>query len=64
MKNWKTLLGGLVAGLPVAISGIDEAIKAGTIDTTSIGKFALGIGLVLLGIFAKDKNVTGGTKQQ
>lgn len=58
MKNWKTtVFGGLTAaGLGLAQSD-DPILK-------TIGQVLMVIGPVLLGIFAKDSNVTGGQVQQ
>jgi hypothetical protein len=56
MKNWKTLVFGTIAGLPAILAslGITTAGKAQTV-VQLIG----GIGTLLFGLFAKDKNVTG-----
>ena len=57
-KNWKSTLFGAVtaAGIGMAQSG------DGFIQT--IGQVLAVIGPILLGLFAKDANVTGGTVQQ
>lgn len=55
LKNWKTSIMGALAGLPYIFDGV---IKQ---DATIITQ---GIGLLLLGIFAKDGNVTGGIIDQ
>jgi len=55
MKNWKTSLLGSLAGLPMIIEG---AISK------DWGKVITGVAAILLGLFAKDANVTGGTVQQ
>ena len=53
MKNWKTTLSGILAGGGQILSffGIPEPV----------GNAISVIGLFLIGHFAKDKNVTGGT---
>ena len=62
MKNWKTtvagILGALVTWLP--------QLQASLADGKAINWSVMGLGLVvlLLGVFAKDLNVTGGTTQQ
>ncbi len=45
LKNWRTTGAGCVAGLPVLIEGI---------TSKDWGRAAYGLGLLLLGIFAKD----------
>lgn len=44
-KNWKTTGAGCIGGLPLLIEGI---------STKDLGKVIYGLGLVLVGIFAKD----------
>ncbi len=44
-KNWKTTGAGCVGGLPFIIEGIAER---------NVAKAAYGIGLLLVGLFAKD----------
>ena len=56
--NWKTTLCGIVAGLPQALP-----LMGITIDP-AIANFITGIGCLLGFLFAKDFNVTGGTKHQ
>ena len=60
MKNIKTTLAGLVAGLPLAVDALLSAYKLGTFDGKHGVQLALAIGLVLLGLASKDHNVTGG----
>jgi hypothetical protein len=55
LLNWKTLLGGLIAGLPAIINFITPVIP---IEYQGL---AVGFGALIIGLFAKDKNVTGGT---
>ena len=55
MKNWKTTVMGSVAGLPQIITGI---------ISKDWGSVITGVATILMGIFAKDSNVTGGMVQQ
>lgn len=64
MKNWKTTLAGLLAGLPIAIDSLIAAYNAGTFTGKSGSQLLLSIGLVLLALYAKDNNVTGGSVPQ
>ncbi|MDB4919853.1 hypothetical protein [Mucilaginibacter sp.] len=64
MKNWKTSLAGLITGVPVAIDALINAYTAGAFTGKSGVQLIAGIGIVLLGLFTKDKNVTGGTVKQ
>lgn len=57
MRNWKTLLAGLAAILTVVAKLINDPHDINTADIASV---AAGIGL----IFAKDGDVTGGTRYQ
>jgi len=56
MKNWKTSLAGVIAAMGPILLAIGVPQEVGAAITT--------IGLFLLGLFAKDRNVTGGTIQQ
>lgn len=55
MKNWKTTVFGGTPGAGLIIDGIMSKNWA---------QVAGGVGLLLVAIFAKDGNVTGGTVQQ
>jgi poly(3-hydroxyalkanoate) synthetase len=58
MKNWKTTIGGILAATGTAMQASDnQTVKV-------LGYVLGGIGLLLLGGAAKDKNVTGGSTQQ
>jgi hypothetical protein len=58
MKSWKTTLGGAITAIGAAFSQSDDAtLKA-------IGQVLIVLGPVLIGIFAKDSNVHGGTVAQ
>lgn len=59
MKNWKTTVSGLVAALPqiaimFGVSGVPMEVWNGI----------SAIGLFLIGVLAKDNNVTGGKVAQ
>lgn len=56
MKNWKTSVTGILA----IIGAVWHAYTTGTVGGEDIATVLTGVGL----IFAKDLNVTGGTKQQ
>ena len=56
--NWKTTLCGIVAGLPQALPLMGIPIAP------EVANFITGLGAILGFYFAKDKDVTGGTKQQ
>ena len=58
MKNWKTTVGGALAALGTLLSGSDNPTHK------TIGQIVGGVGLLILGLGAKDKNVTGGTTPQ
>jgi len=49
MKDWKTTLSGLLAGLPVIFSQVSQVLPPKWAATFS------GIGMVLVAWFAKDK---------
>ena len=56
MKNYKTTIAGIIAALGPILLAVGIPTEVATAITT--------IGLFLLGLFAKDNNVTGGTVQQ
>ena len=58
MKSWKTTLFGALTALGTYLAGTDDAV------TKVAGQILVVLGPVLLGIFAKDANVTGGTVTQ
>lgn len=64
MKNWKTTLAGLLAGLPVLGDALYTAYQAGAFTGKTGIQLVTGIGMVLFGVWAKDHNVTGGTVVQ
>lgn len=58
MKNWKTTLFGGLTACGLGLSQTEDPILK------TIGQILVVIGPVLLGVFAKDANVTGGTVAQ
>lgn len=62
MKNWKTTLAGTLAGLPLFLGGV--GVHFGHLGAVSVDQAIGGLGALLLGFFAKDHNVTGGTTPQ
>ena len=56
MKNWKTTVSGLLAAAGQILSIFGVPVEVG--QAVSV------VGLFLVGLFAKDSNVTGGTKAQ
>ncbi len=58
MKNWKTSLGGTLASIGL----LAQSVPNHTVQL--IGGVAAAVGALLLGLSAKDHNVTGGTTQQ
>ena len=56
MNNWKTTLAGIASLVTVAFSFVNN----GNVSGTDIAAITAALGL----LFAKDHNVTGGTKQQ
>lgn len=61
LTSWKTTLGGLLAGLPIGIDAIVQAANGGALVGKTGAQLLLAIGLILLGAYSKDHNVTGGT---
>jgi len=57
MTNWMTSVGGILAGIPALLHG------AGILLPDAIMTFIPAIGALLIGLGAKDGNVTGGTKK-
>lgn len=58
MKNWKTTLIGV--GGAIAVGG-GQMLQTGNLNWRDYATMAF---MALLGAFAKDLNVTGGTQQQ
>tara|TARA_R110000782_G_scaffold191888_1_gene281695 strand:+ start:54 stop:236 length:183 start_codon:yes stop_codon:yes gene_type:complete len=57
MKDLKTTIAGLIAGVPMLIDALLQAYNAGAFNEKSGVQLALAVGLVLLAYFAKDKTV-------
>ena len=58
MKSWKTTVAGAVAALGAYFVNLDDPIMQ------LIGQVLVVVGPVLMGMFAKDVNVTGGSVVQ
>lgn len=56
MKNWKTTVSGVLSAAGMIFPALGLPAELGQAVTV--------IGLFLIGIFAKDANVTGGSVQQ
>ncbi len=59
MKNLKTSLAGLLAGLPFIVDALLQAYTAGTFTNKSGLQLVAAIGVVLLGLYSKDHDVKG-----
>ena len=59
MKNLKTSLAGLIAGLPFIIDALMQAYSAGSFTNKSGLQLVAAIGVVLLGLYSKDHDVKG-----
>jgi hypothetical protein len=55
MKNWMTTIGGLLAGLPPIIQAVSPFLPP------KYAAIASAVGVIILGISAKDFNKTGTT---
>jgi hypothetical protein len=58
MTNWKTTVGAMVTTIAFILKLFKIEVPAEVLDS------AIVVGIFIIGIFAKDSNVTGGTKQQ
>ena len=54
MKNWKTTLAGLIAGLPIAIDAVMQAYNSGYFTDKSGWQLVASIAFILLGVILKD----------
>lgn len=61
MSNWRTTLVAALAGLGLAVDAIQQAFQAGAFTGKTGTNLSIAICIVLIGAFAKDKQVTGGT---
>ena len=59
MKNFKTSLAGLLAGIPFIVDALLEAYNAGAFTGKSGLQLVAAIGVVLLGLYSKDHDVKG-----
>ena len=59
MKNLKTSLAGLIAGLPFIVQSLMEAYNTGAFTNKSGLQLVAAIGVVLLGLYSKDHDVKG-----
>ena len=57
-RNWKTSLGGALLAAGTGLTQVDDPLLS------ALGQVLVIAGSLLLGYFAKDSNVTGGTTQQ
>lgn len=62
MKSWKTTIAGLITGGAVGVDAVLQAIAAGALTGKTGLQLAAGIGIIFLGAYSKDHNVTGGTQ--
>ena len=61
-KNWRTTLAGIALSAYPIIDAIMQAYAAGYFTDKTGGQLWTGIGFIVLGVLAKDYNVSG-TKQ-
>lgn len=59
MKSWKTTLAGFITGISFGIDAIVQANNAGAFTGKTGSELAAALGMVLLGLWAKDHNVSG-----
>lgn len=59
MKNFKTSLAGIIAGVPFIIDALMQAYSAGAFTGKSGLQLVAAIGVVLLGLYSKDHDVKG-----
>lgn len=66
VKNWKTSLAGILGGIILTFGPAMGARLSGdkTAPPITSGNYLPGIALAALGLLSKDKDVTGGTRQQ
>lgn len=58
MKNIKTTIAGIVAGLPLLIDALVQAYNAGAFTGKSGSQLVLSIALIVIGWFLKDPKKT------
>ena len=54
MKDWKTTLLGLMAGLPMAVDAVVNAYAAGQFVGKSGWQLFIALSIILLGVFSAD----------
>ena len=54
MKNWKTTVAGVLAGLPLLIDALLQAYAAGSFTGKTGGELSLSIALIVIGWVLKD----------
>ena len=59
MKNFKTSIAGLLAGVPFIVDALMQAYSAGTFTGKSGLQLVAAVGVVLLGLYSKDHDVKG-----
>lgn len=59
MKNWITTIIGFATGLYPLLTSIQEAFEAGYFTGKTGTNFWLGLGLIVIGYYAKDKGNSG-----
>lgn len=59
MKNLKTSLAGLLAGIPFIVESLMEAYNNGAFTGKSGLQLIAAVGVVLLGLYSKDHDVKG-----
>jgi len=58
MKNFKTTVAGIVAGLPLLIDALIQAYNAGAFTGKSGSQLVLSIALIIIGYILKDPKKT------
>lgn len=61
MKNWKTTIFGALAGGIAGLDAVVAAYQSGAFDSKTGVQLIVAVAIVLMGAYAKDHNVTGGT---
>lgn len=64
MKNWQTTISTLPAAFGAAVNIYTALSHGATPEANQWGIVGVAVSAVLIGLFSKDRNVTGGTKPQ
>lgn len=64
MKNWKTTAVGILGGVTLIIKNVVAVLDADMATVFSFEEITIALGLLGIGWFAKDSNVTGGDVKQ